>query len=141
MPAKMMSRSAKYGTNQVELAPGQLVVIEFRASLDHEWSLSEAVVHLDSKKLSVGGCYPSPGMVGRVMSKPYRYGTTRYGQKLRAGGCEYDAISKQMVCFLDDGEILYRVEDDGSCYWVAETPPRGAKRIELVEYIANKTPA
>ena len=46
------------------------VAIQYRGSLSHEFTVREAIKI--SGKLQIGGCLPSSGMTGKILSQPYR---------------------------------------------------------------------
>lgn len=83
------------------LIPGDHVAIEYRGSTDHEFSIREGYVDSNGR-MSVGGCIPSAGMVGRVLSKPFRM----------SGG------DFNRVAVLADGTELRAVSPKGSVIWV-----------------------
>jgi hypothetical protein len=85
----------------IGLISGDHVAIEYRGSTDHEFSIREGYVDSDGR-MSVGGCIPSAGMVGRILSKPFRM----------SGG------DFNRVAVLSDGTELRAVSPNGSVAWV-----------------------
>lgn len=129
-----------YYSNAAKLAVGQQVVVEFRRSVDHPYELALAMV-CEAGRWAIHGCIPSVGMVGEVRSRPLRFGTVQYARHFRAGDIEYDVMLDQDTCILGDGSILYRVNDNGSMYWVDPRAPGNDKRVDLLAHAVAVTPA
>ena len=114
--AETCCRSAAQG-----LQGGDHVAIEHRGSTDHDFELREGVID-DQGRMIVGGCLCSSGMLGRVLSKPYRYGHVDHpihiwGRSLES--LDYITMTRTTTCIFADGTVSYEANDEGTVFWLA----------------------
>ena len=106
-----------YDGRGIGLKKRQYVAIEYRGNLDRPYRPVEAYVD-DSGRIVVDGCYPTTGMIGRVLSRPYQYAYYEHPVHIVAGGCDYVTMTRSCLCEFADGSRIYRGNHHGRVIWL-----------------------
>jgi len=100
------------------LSNGDHVIVEYRGSVDHPFRREEGFIR--DGEITVGGCTPSRGMIGEILSQPYRL-----------SGGDFSRIAT-----LADGSVLRQSTAKNDREWLDES----GNVVDFTETILSRTP-
>ncbi len=121
----------------MKLTPGTYVAVEFSHSGAPPYHTAEGYIQADGS-ISVGGCRPSPGMLGRVLSQPYTEDWVEHPVEIKAGGLHYATMKRTLCIVFADGSRLWQGNLGGTIVWLTGN---GEEQASVLAEAIRRTPA